>query len=420
MAELTRREASVHLADELIGNLWQHQGTTTFEFDSSYWERPRRPVVGQVFEERQPRALRQGGGRLPMWFSNLLPEGDVRKIVARQHGFNDSNEYRLLSVLGGDLPGAIRVTPEDDDLRSDPESRFGDGLVGYGSDRDAPVDGTTESDILVRFSVAGVQLKLSMVMSGDNLTLAGRGEFGDCIVKLPRGQFHGVPENEFSMMRWAGAVGIDVPDVELRSASDLGPLPLGFRPISNVPVYVVKRFDRRTGSLVHMEDLNQVVGQWPERKYDKVSYERVGALINVLCGEADFEEYLRRLVFCIGIGNEDAHLKNWTLLYPDGINPRLSPAYDLVSTVQYDDLHRGLGLKLGRSNEVHRVTRETFEQLATEVGASAKRAARIVDETLELMRIKWVELEGDLPINPEFTDRLGQYQRTVPLLAPLV
>ena len=94
--------------------------------------------------------------------------------------------------------------------------------------------------------------------------------------------------------------------------------------------------------------------RWPSDKYMRVGHERLGLAIRTLCGDEAFAEYVRRLVFCIGIGNEDAHLKNWSLLYPDGVTPVLSPAYDLVSTIQYDDLDRGLALRLNdRRNATH-------------------------------------------------------------------
>jgi serine/threonine-protein kinase HipA len=52
---------------------------------------------------------------------------------------------------------------------------------------------------------------------------------------------------------------------------------------------------------------------------------------------------MRRLAFMVLSGNADAHLKNWSLLYPDGVRPRLAPVYDLVSTVMYSlDTHTAL------------------------------------------------------------------------------
>ena len=406
--------AAVHLGDDRVGLLQQAQGTTILEFDASYWDLPQRPVLGQVFEERMPQDFRQGGGRSPEWFSNLLPEEGMRQRIADQHGFSARNEYRLLLALGGDLPGAVRVIPQVAKPLPQYPVDFGDGA-------ESSPDGSPGSEPLIKFSIAGVQLKLSMVMSGGSLTLAGHGELGDRIVKLPRGPYAGVPENEFTMMRWAQATGITAPAAELCPAAQLGPLPAGFEPISDAPIYVVRRFDRQAdGSVVHMEDMNQVVNHWPERKYEKISFEQVGLLIHKLCGPEDFEEYLRRLVFCIAIGNEDAHLKNWTLWYPDRINPRLSPAYDLVSTVQYEGLDRAMALKLGGSKDPRKVSRDTLEHMATRVGHSGERAGQIVEETLVRMRTSWAEIEGDSPVGPEFIKRLRDYQKAVPLLAPLV
>lgn len=37
-------------------------------------------------------------------------------------------------------------------------------------------------------------------------------------------------------------------------------------------------------------------------------------------------------------GNADAHLKNWALIYPDGLHANLAPAYDLVGTIAYPSL----------------------------------------------------------------------------------
>lgn len=70
-------------------------------------------------------------------------------------------------------------------------------------------------------------------------------------------------------------------------------------------------------------------------------------------------------MFIAAIGNEDAHLKNWSLIYPDDRVARLSPAYDLVSTAVYPELKRGLALNLAGSKRVTDVTAASFVPLAT-------------------------------------------------------
>jgi len=53
----------------------------------------------------------------------------------------------------------------------------------------------------------------------------------------------------------------------------------------------------------------------------------------LVAGESDFDEVVRRIAFQVLIGNGDAHLKNWSFVYPDGTSARLSPPYDLVATI---------------------------------------------------------------------------------------
>ncbi len=161
-----------------------------------------------------------------------------------------------------------------------------------------------------------------------------------------------------------------------------------------------------------------MLNNWPDgwSKYQAASFERLGRIIDTLCGEDDFLEYVRRLTFCIAIGNEDAHLKNWTIIYPDRIRPRLSPAYDLVSTIQYEDLDRGMALKLGRSRRAERVDLATMERLARGTGVDSARVRSTVLKTLERIRTAWQSINADLPITKGFRSRLRNYQKTVRLL----
>lgn len=413
--------AKVGIHGHLVGHLRSSGGTHRFEIADEYLETPRRPVLGQVFEEFPHHRWRQAQ-RLPKWFSNLLPEHRLRDLIATEYEISPRNEFRLLVALGSDLPGAIRVVP---DLFPDGETDSVD--TGSTSASFAPRVSATEdpgTDRLLRFSIAGVQLKLSMLWSGNALTLPGRGGLGDHLVKLPSRRYPAVPENEFSMMTWARETGIETPDCNLHPADDLAsPLPSGLDVLEGHNVYVVRRFDRSDNirikdERVHMEDLNQVVGNWPEDKYKGTSYERLGRIILALCGENDFLEYVRRLTFCIAIGNADAHLKNWTIWYPDRIRPRLSPAYDLVSTIQYPELDREMALKLGRSRDPTRLDLDTMKRLADRTAVDPLRVTETVRRTLESMRDSWTGIGRDLPVGRNFRNRLRDYQRKVPLLRP--
>jgi serine/threonine-protein kinase HipA len=128
-------------------------------------------------------------------------------------------------------------------------------------------------------------------------------------------------------------------------------------------VFAIERFDRPLdGRHVHQEDFAQVRCLLPEYKYHAASYEGLARFIGDLCGPSDLIEYIRRLFFSIAAGNTDAHLKNWSLIYPDGKTARLSPAYDMVSVRQYkvDDK---LALKLANENVPERLSWDHVRRL---------------------------------------------------------
>jgi serine/threonine-protein kinase HipA len=117
-------------------------------------------------------------------------------------------------------------------------------------------------------------------------------------------------------------------------------------------VLIVKRFDRDGDRRIHQEDFAQVFDIPPEERYawgvvdlPWSHYGSMGAVICALCGEDDFREYIRRLAFMVLSGNADAHLKNWALVYPNGVSPRLAPLYDVVSTVVYPSLSKHSALR---------------------------------------------------------------------------
>ena len=150
------------------------------------------------------------------FFSNLLPEGHLRTYLAGLAQVNPEREFFLLAVLGADLPGALTVAPLESAER-EAETRGAAG--GAGQDRQT-------AEPLLRFSLAGVQLKFSAVMeAAGGLTIPAGGMGGSWIVKLPSGRFPAVPENEFVMLELARGVGISVPPNRLVDIANIQGLP---------------------------------------------------------------------------------------------------------------------------------------------------------------------------------------------------
>lgn len=101
---------AVWLNQHRIGTLKQFgEWEEEFHFDPSYVRLPpdRRPVLGQLFEDRFPGPIRVGG---PIgWFTHLLPQGVMLRWQCRQHGISRDDSFALLRLLGQNLPGAVRV-----------------------------------------------------------------------------------------------------------------------------------------------------------------------------------------------------------------------------------------------------------------------------------------------------------------------
>ena len=140
-------------------------------------------------------------------------------------------------------------------------------------------------------------------------------------------------------------------------------------------------------------------------------------LVRALTGDVGFEEYLRRLVAMVVMGNADAHLKNWSLRYPDGRTPTLAPAYDLVCTTYYKTLQRQLVFPLGGELRPDAAALPAFEQVAGAAEYPAEQATAIVRETADRLRDAWRAVRRE-PLLPELIAHIDERLDRHPLTAP--
>ena len=377
----------VHLQDRRIGIINRLAGDRhIFAFEQDYVDDPNRPTLSLSYKGQAGglvTAVRAVGRRLPPFFSNLLPEGRLRTYLAEKAGVKPEREFYLMAVLGGDVAGAVTIKPMDG-------GRHDDGHLNHDDDHH---DDDPQQKGVLRFSLAGVQLKFSAVTEASGgLTIPAHGVGGSWIVKLPSTQFPAVPENEYVMLELARAVGIEVPAIQLVCVADIQGLPTDAARIEGHAL-AVERFDRAAGGRrIHMEDFAQVFGLFPDDKYSSRSYANIAAVLWAETGGTGTYEFVRRLVFSVLIGNADMHLKNWSLLYPDGRTPVLSPAYDFVATLPYIP-GDSLALTFGGSRSLDGITLDQVRRFTDTARMPMDPAWRIVRETVERTEAAWTNLD---------------------------
>ena len=208
------------------------------------------------------------------------------------------------------------------------------------------------ADRAAKISIQGVQPKLSAKL---NLKLGIfelvdlRGEF---ILKPQNPMFRQLPENEDLSLKMAKKCGIEVPIHGLIFSKD------------KKLTYFIKRFDRRgRNKKIAVEDFSQLSGETRETKYNS-SMEKVVNIIDKYCTFPAIEKIklFRRTLFNFLIGNEDMHLKNFSLISRND-KIELAPAYDFLNTtIALNSPQEEIALPLGgeKSNLNRRLFIEYF------------------------------------------------------------
>ncbi|URW75902.1 HipA domain-containing protein [Sphingomonas donggukensis] len=294
------------------------------------------------------------------FFEHLAPEGWLRARQARAARASDQDDLGLLLRFGADCIGAVGVRPPG-------------GLPEPGTDGDALEAAVTTPGR----TLSGVQRKL----------LAHRADSGGFV---PSHQLAD-PATHIAKLN-----AIDRPTLVQNEALSLGLARevLGSAEITEASIgavagidgiaLLVERFDRVGENQLRLEDFAQILGRPHGRDFNgkyNGSYEEAAGVVAAHSARAriDLDRFFRLVVFNFVIGNADAHLKNFSLLErPEGL--RLSPAYDLVSTLLYDfDPETGLEIG-GRKRPIDTLDRGIVEAFGAEIGLPPAAVRRALDQ----------------------------------------
>lgn len=207
-----------------------------------------------------------------------------------------------------------------------------------------------------KMSIQGIQPKLVAILNTSKETFEIVDQHGIFILKPQNNFYPELPENEAITMTLASLVGIDVPIHGLIYSKD------------NSKTYFIKRFDRigKTEKLA-VEDFTQLSNMSRDTKYDS-SMEKVVKIIFNFCSfpKIEAQKLFKLTLFNFLIGNEDMHLKNFSLIANKNITS-LSPAYDLLNTtIAQKNTQEELAIPLnGRKNNLRK--KDFYEYLAKEL-----------------------------------------------------
>lgn len=313
------------------------------------------------------------------FFVNLLPEANVRKLIAGKFGISVANDFALLGAIGGDCAGAISVHSEENRPSSEGNYR-GISKLELADLIDAmPRHPLLTANGRARLSLAGAQEKLPVYYDDGKVYLPENGAASSHILKPSIPEFRHSAHNELFCMQLAHAAGLPVPYTEMLFCRQHA-------------VCMVARYDRVGGGAVpvrrlHQEDFCQALGMYPEQKYQNEGgpsfADCAGAIATFTAQPAvDKKSLIAWAIFNTLVGNCDAHAKNVALL----IAPRqvcLAPFYDLLCTAVYEGLSDKLAMKIGGQYERAMIFKRHWERFAEEIGVKSRIVLQMLTDFAE-------------------------------------
>lgn len=342
------------------------------------------PLQAEPFDDRKTRPF----------FAGLLPEGQIRRLIAQQFQVSTQNDFALLDHIGGECAGAVTFLEPGQALpvsiRSDEVQWLSDEEVV------AILDELPRRPMLagkdgLRLSLAGAQNKLPVVFDGSRIGLPLNGTPSSHILKPA---IHAVEDsviNEGFCMA-------------LAESMQLRPAKSKVHFVQDRSFLLVERYDRLLDAQgqrqrLHQEDFCQALGVVPEMKYQNEGGPDLAQCFELVrsATRPSAPQVLRLLdyvIFNALIGNHDAHAKNFSLLH-SGKTPVLAAFYDTLSTAVYPTLTPKMAMKIGSKYKFSEVQAQHWGQFADGVGFTKAQAKRRILELAKLLPVTARKLQSD-------------------------
>lgn len=376
-------ELEVWLFTDRVGSLALVDGRLSFCYAAGWLALPNAvalsaslPLQSEPFDDHRARPF----------FAGLLPEGQMRRLIAQQFQVSGQNDFALLDHIGGECAGAVTFLKPGQVL---PVPTDGND-VQWLSDKEvvAILDELPRRPMLagkdgLRLSLAGAQDKLPVIFDGERIGLPRNGTPSSHILKPA------IPVLQDSVANEGFCLA-------LAEAMQFKPAKSRVHTVLNRPFLLVERYDRVADDQgqrqrLHQEDFCQALGVVPEMKYQNEGGPDLAQCFDLVrrVTRPSAPQILRLLdyvIFNVLIGNHDAHAKNFSLLY-SGATPTLAPLYDTLSTAVYPTLTSKMAMKIGAKYKFSEVEARHWDQFAEHAGlAKAQAKRRVLELTKSLPR----------------------------------
>lgn len=242
------KKLNVFLLNHHAGTLWTNKtGDFEFQYQKNYLDKlnPRPislsiPLTDEILS----------GNCVKSFFSNLLPEGELKTAIAREKKISEKNDFLMLKAIGGECAGAVSIM--DQGQKPETENKY--ELLSE-NDLEKIIEESKIKPVLItredlRLSLAGAQNKIPLYYNNKNFFLPKDNSPSTHILKLENKTFKGLAENEAFCMKLAKNSGIEVPEVFIKK-------------IGEHKVFIIERYDRyltKTGNVerIHQEDFCQI------------------------------------------------------------------------------------------------------------------------------------------------------------------
>jgi len=373
------KQLIVYLQGSEVGILAQsREGNLSFIYSDSWLNNPKaRPLSQSLPLQAGKFSERECVG----FFGGLLPEEYNREIIAKNLGITPRNDFAMLREIGGECAGSVSLMPPGE--KPIPATDHYEPITE--KELIALLDQLPQRPLLagkaeIRLSLAGAQNKVALRVNGNGFAIPLHESPSTHILKPELERFPGLVENEAYCLHLAAKTGLPTCEAEARQ----------FGPHSCL---LISRYDRiLQNSMVvrlHQEDFCQALGIPTRIKYQSEGGPGLAQCFELVRTASasparDLIQLFNAVLFNFLIGNNDAHGKNFSLLYSPEADPysvRLAPLYDLVSTACYSELSPKMAMKIGKTDLPAELRLRDWEKYWENIGFSPNQARK---QTLQL------------------------------------